>query len=81
MKLEYKMQGVCAEKIDIDVSDGIVRRVEFKSGCDGNLQGISKLIEGMKVEDVIEKLKGIKCGRKSTSCPDQLSKALQNMLK
>ncbi len=61
----------------IDVEDGIVKSAEFMGGCHGNLQGISKLVEGMRVEDVITRLEGIKCGSKATSCPDQLSQALR----
>lgn len=81
MKFVYKPKGVCSEEIYLDIVDGIVKSVEFKSGCSGNLQGISKLIEGMKVEEVIIKLSGISCGGKGTSCPDQLSRALQYAIK
>ena len=73
----YKTRGTCSRSIEFDVQDGILQNVRFVGGCDGNLQGISNLVKGMKVEDVIEKLKGIDCGGKGTSCPDQLSKALQ----
>jgi len=75
--MEYKMQGTCAKKVEFDVIDEKVYNVKFTYGCNGNLQGISKLIEGMPVEMVIEKLAGIHCGRKNTSCPDQLAKALK----
>jgi uncharacterized protein (TIGR03905 family) len=74
--MTYKTKGTCSRSIEFDVEDGILKSVQFVGGCDGNLQGISKLVRGMKVEDVIEKLKGIDCGGKGTSCPDQLSKAL-----
>jgi len=73
----YKTRGTCSRSIEFDVEDGILKNVRFVGGCDGNLQGISNLVKGMKVEDVIERLKGIDCGGKGTSCPDQLSKALQ----
>ncbi|HWR43837.1 TIGR03905 family TSCPD domain-containing protein [Sporomusa sp.] len=72
----YTTSGVCAKKIEFMVEDGIVTKIEFQSGCSGNLQGVSRLAEGMKVEDVINKLKGIKCGDKNSSCPDQLARAL-----
>lgn len=73
---EYKPSGVCSSNIVFDVEEGKVKDVKFFGGCNGNLQGISKLVEGMEVEEVIDKLSGIKCGFKSTSCPDQFSKAL-----
>lgn len=76
MQYEYKTSGTCAGKIVIDVDSDIVRSVRFIGGCSGNTQGISKLVEGMKVDDVIERLQGIRCGLKATSCPDQLAKAL-----
>ena len=72
----YKPSGVCAKEIGFDVEDGVVRRLVFTSGCPGNLKGIERLVEGMPVEEVIERLRGITCGKKSTSCPDQLSRAL-----
>lgn len=73
----YKTEGVCSSKIDFVIEKGILKDVEFTGGCNGNLNGISKLVEGMNVEDVIRKLNGIKCGSKNTSCPAQLAKALQ----
>lgn len=75
----YKPNGVCSSSIDIEVDGDIIRSVKFTGGCHGNLQGISKLVEGMKVEDAISKLKGIRCGFKNTSCPDQLAKALESI--
>jgi len=72
----YRTSGVCATQIEFVVEDNIVKKIEFQSGCPGNLQGVSRLAEGMKVEEVISKLQGIKCGDKPTSCPDQLAKAL-----
>ena len=66
--------------IDVELNNGIIESVKFTGGCNGNLQGISSLVKGMKAEDAIEKLKGIRCGMKSTSCPDQLAKALESMI-
>lgn len=79
MQFSYKTSGVCSRNILIDVEDGIVKAVRFEGGCKGNTKGISALVEGMKVEDVIERLSGIKCGFKGTSCPDQLAQALKSM--
>lgn len=73
----YKTSGVCSTEIHIDVCNDIIKSVEFVRGCPGNLFGISKLVEGMNINDAISKLEGIKCGTKNTSCPDQLSKALK----
>lgn len=75
--MEYRPKGVCSQKITFDVEEGKVKNVKFLGGCNGNLQGIASLVEGMPVEEVIEKLEGIKCGYKDTSCPDQLAKALE----
>lgn len=75
--MRYKTSGTCSSAIDFEVEDGIVKEVKFIGGCSGNTQGISKLVEGMPVDEVISRLEGIKCGFKSTSCPDQLSKALK----
>ena len=80
MKIEYFPKGVCSRQMIIEVEDGIVRDVEVIGGCHGNLQGISALVEGMQVEDVIERLEGLRCGFKSTSCPDQLAQALKKAL-
>ncbi|MCM1199882.1 MAG: TIGR03905 family TSCPD domain-containing protein [Bacteroides fragilis] len=79
MIMVYKPQGVCSNTINIDVEDGVIKHVSFAGGCNGNLQGISSLVTGMKTEDAIRKLKGIKCGFKSTSCPDQLACALEQI--
>ncbi len=76
MHYEYKTTGTCAGKIVLDIENGIVESVRFIGGCHGNTQGISKLVEGMPVDEVISRLEGIRCGMKSTSCPDQLAKAL-----
>ncbi|XEQ93415.1 hypothetical protein SCACP_22890 [Sporomusa carbonis] len=75
----YTTSGVCSKKIEFMVEDGVVKKISFQSGCPGNLQGVSRLAEGMKVEDIIIKLKGIKCGDKETSCPDQLARALEEL--
>ncbi len=80
-KYTYKTQGTCSQAIEITVDDdNRINSVQFIGGCDGNTKGISSLVRGMKVQDVIAKLRGITCGYKSTSCPDQLSKALEAML-
>lgn len=76
----YKTSGVCSRNIFFDLVDGKVKNVTFEGGCSGNLKGISQLVEGMKAEEVIEKLQGTVCGDKNTSCPDQLSKALKEAL-
>lgn len=75
--MRYQTKGTCSTAIDIEVSDGIIESVVFTGGCNGNLQGISSLVKGMKTEDAIARLKGIRCGFKSTSCPDQLARALE----
>lgn len=75
--MRYKTTGTCSSAIDFEVEDGIVKNVTFIGGCNGNTKGISALVEGMPVEEVISRLEGIKCGFKPTSCPDQLSKALK----
>ena len=77
--IHYTTNGVCSVFIDIVVEDGIVEDVYFEGGCNGNLQGISLLIKGMKVDEVIARLEGIHCGSKMTSCPDQLTKALRQL--
>lgn len=79
MEFSYKTKGVCSRQIHIVVEDGIVKKVRFEGGCNGNTKGISALVEGMKVEDVIAKLSDIKCGFKGTSCPAQLAEALKEV--
>ena len=79
MKHIYKTKGVCAREIEIEVENDIVKSVKFLGGCAGNTQGVAKLVAGMTVDQVIERLKGIRCGFKSTSCPDQLSAALEQI--
>lgn len=77
----YKTKGVCAQAIEFEVdADNKVRNVKFIGGCSGNTQGVATLVEGMDAQEVIHRLKGIRCGFKSTSCPDQLAKALQENL-
>lgn len=73
----YKTSGVCSSQIQFELKDNKVHNVSFTGGCHGNLQGIGKLVEGMDVQEVISRLEGIRCGFKSTSCPDQLAKALK----
>ncbi len=80
MTFEYKPQGVCARHLKFDIEDGIVKNVKFTGGCNGNLQGIAALCEGKPVDEIINAVSGIRCGFKSTSCPDQLAKALKNAL-
>ena len=76
----YKTQGTCSQLIDVTVDDdGIIQQVFFLGGCDGNLQGICRLVTGQKIDDVIQKLNGIRCGNKFTSCPDQLCRALETL--
>ncbi len=77
----FTPRGVCAQNIKFAIEDGIVKSVSFFGGCNGNLSGIGRLIEGMEVEEAISKLKGISCGGKQTSCPDQLSIALELAIK
>ena len=81
MIYEYTPQGVCSQRMLIDVEDGVVRELKVIGGCNGNLQGISSLVKGMKIEDVIERLSGLNCGNKGTSYPDQLARALKEVAK
>jgi len=80
MKYTYIPEGVCSTWIDMEIEEGIVKKVEFTDGCHGNLQAIAKLVEGMPVSEVKEKLSGIRCGFKGTSCADQLVKGLEEAL-
>ena len=77
MTIDYRTRGVCSTRMVIDVEDDTIQSVKIFNGCDGNLQGISRLVEGMKVADAISRLEGIRCGGKPTSCPDQLAQALK----
>ena len=78
--MRYRTKGTCSTAIDIEMDGDVIRSVAFTGGCNGNLKGISSLVAGMKAEDAISKLKGIRCGFKPTSCPDQLACALEEML-
>ena len=80
MQYEYKTKGTCSRSILFDIEDGKLKNVQFIGGCNGNLKGISALVEGMNVQDVIARVEGIQCGMKSTSCPDQLAQALKEAL-
>ncbi len=80
MKYQYTTSGTCSRIINLDVEDGIIKDVEFIGGCNGNLKGISSLVKGLKAEDVVSRLEGIKCGNKTTSCPDQLAKAIKDII-
>ncbi len=77
MQYEYKTKGTCSQRIIFDIEDNIIKNVQFLGGCNGNLKGIGSLVEGMEVNEVIDRLEGIRCGMKPTSCPDQLAKALK----
>lgn len=79
MKVCYKTQGTCSSLIEVEVENGIVTDIHFTGGCNGNLQGISSLVKGMAVDEVIARLEGICCGSRPTSCPDQLCKALRSV--
>ena len=76
----YKTQGVCSRQIDIDIENGIIVKAEFTGGCSGNTQGVCALVTGMSVEEAIKRLRGIHCGPRPTSCPDQLAIALERHL-
>lgn len=80
MQYTYKTSGTCSQQIIFDIEDGKVHNLHFLGGCNGNLQGIGKLVEGMTVEEVISRVEGISCGGRPTSCPDQLAKALKAAL-
>ena len=82
MVYEFRPRGVCSQQMRVELDDQhIIQRLEVLAGCSGNLQGISALVQGMKAEDAIQRLRGIRCGFKSTSCPDQLAQGLENILK
>ena len=80
-KIEYKTQGTCSRQVNVEVEGGVITSCSFVGGCSGNTQGVAALVIGMKVEDAIKKIKGIKCGFKPTSCPDQLACALEKLAK
>ena len=77
MQFTYKTKGTCSQMITFDVNDNVVTNVQFFGGCNGNLKGIAKLVEGMNIDEVIARVEGVKCGMKATSCPDQLAQALK----
>ncbi len=79
MTISYKPKGVCSRMMMIEAEDGIIRHVEIVGGCDGNLQGISRRVEGMELSEAIKRMEGIRCGAKPTSCPDQLAQALKSL--
>ena len=81
MRHTYLPRGVCSRRMDVELENGAIKSVEITGGCDGNLKGISRLVAGMDAEKAIELLRGIRCGFKETSCPDQLSRALEEALK
>lgn len=76
--IQYRPKGVCSNYMEIDVENGVILECRVSGGCNGNLQGISSLLKGMTVQDAISRMEGIRCGFKSTSCPDQLAQALKN---
>ena len=78
--MRYQTRGTCSSAIDIELDQDTIKSVQFTGGCNGNLKGICSLVQGMKVQDAIERLEGIRCGMKSTSCPDQLALALKQMI-
>lgn len=80
MRFTYTPKGVCSRQIDLELEDGVVTALRFTGGCNGNLQGVSALVVGRKATDVIDSLRGINCNGKGTSCPDQLSRALEAAL-
>ena len=80
MTIQYTPRGVCSRRFTIDVEDGVIRKIEVVGGCSGNLQGISRLVKGMPVKEVISRVEGSRCGFKPTSCPDQLARGLEQIL-
>ena len=81
MHVTYNTKGICAVRVEFDVEDGVVKNISFLGGCDGNHKGIAELAEGMTPEEAARRLKGITCGRRTTSCPDQLAVALEEFMK
>ena len=81
MHVKYDTKGICAARVEFDVEDGVVKNISFLGGCDGNHKGLAALAEGMTPEEAAKRLKGITCGRRSTSCPDQLAVALEEFMK
>lgn len=81
MNYSFRTSGVCSRNIDFDIEDGVITNVSFTGGCNGNLKGIAALVKGMTPAQVIERLKGIECNQKGTSCPDQFARALESLPK
>lgn len=81
MEYKYEPEGVCSQQMIIEVDGDIIKKVTIQGGCAGNTVGVSRLVEGMKIEEAIKRLKGIPCGYKETSCPDQLARALEKIIK
>lgn len=79
MKVTYTPRGVCSRQMIVEAEDGVITSVQVVGGCDGNLKGIMSLLKGMKVDDAISRMEGIRCGMKATSCPDQLARALREL--
>lgn len=79
MKITYRPKGVCSQLMEIETEDNIIKSVQVMGGCSGNLQGISRLVEGMEISEAIKRMEGIRCGYKPTSCPDQLAQALKQI--
>lgn len=77
--IQYTPKGVCSQKMEVDVEDGVIQAVRVLGGCSGNLQGICSLLKGMTVDEAVARMEGIRCGMKPTSCPDQLAKALKTV--
>ena len=77
MKYSFTPRGVCSAQIDFEIDDGIIKNVQFTSGCNGNTQGVGALCEGMRADEVVKRLEGINCSGRGTSCPDQLAKAVK----
>ena len=80
MTIDYTPRGTCARRFEIQVEEGVIQDVQVEGGCSGNLQGLSSLLKGMRVEEAIRRMEGIRCGMKPTSCPDQLAQALKEAL-
>lgn len=79
-KIVYKTRGTCSQFIEVAIKDGVVSHCQFYGGCDGNTKGLAQLVVGMKPEDIIKRLDGVKCGMKPTSCPDQLCRAIKECM-
>ena len=79
MMYSYRPRGVCSQRMEIETEDGKIRSLSVLGGCDGNLQGVARLVEGMEIDEAIRRLEGIRCGSKPTSCPDQLAQALKQI--